>query len=154
MQFSAGEYDTKHRFIKTSTSAFERFPTTNRQKCSTSHMGTPSSHKLKLNTLKNLPFRSSYYKDSGYQKGEFFANLLSHLEFNPLQATNAIKTPHLRMDISQLQSRHYKNSQRGRLKYTSALASRRVSLGPEHRISTQRANFSQSVARAKRFSAF
>ena len=60
---------------------------------------TPLTQKMSQTQYQSLRGNNKYFKDQGYKKGEFFANLMIHLEKSPMNASKSIKTPCIRLNM-------------------------------------------------------
>lgn len=87
--------------------------------------GTPLSQKMSQTHYHNFEFRNKYYKEQGYKKGEFFANLMVHLNNSPMNASNSIKPPCVRINMSILRPLYWQQLKEDRSKQVSKILSRK-----------------------------
>ena len=77
------------------------------------------SQKMSQTHYQNFEFRNKYFKDQGYKKGEFFANLMMHLNKSPMNASKLIKAPTVRINMSVLRPFYCQKLQEKRSKQIS-----------------------------------
>ena len=145
MMCSSSEYGIKVEFNSTNNTCFDRLHPHQKKSQKDVLQQTSNSFDLKQRKFKELSSRVPSFRQEGYKKGEFFANILGHLESDPMRASNFVKTPKVRFDFKRGKELYFQSLQNKRVMTTTAFKGNKVVNSLNLTQTSLRTKHSQSV---------